>query len=191
MSESPFDYADLVLAALNAAVVGVIAFQMRRLGIRLSGPTVALLAFFALRVASRLIEAPQLHLHSTGTLEQIVDMLSILIVVYLLTLTRRFVHAIRIQQEIARSRADEYERARLHYTQAVRHRTMNPLTIVSGVLWTFRDGPALDEETRHELCDSALTAAGELVEVFLEPERRDQLEHELDPQPRFDPHAGD
>ncbi len=191
MTGSILDYADLILAALNAVVVIVIVLQMRRLDLHLSLPTAALLTFFLLRVAARLIDAPQLASHATGTLEQIVDVLSIALIVYLLTLTRRLVEAIRAQRDLARLRAEEYERARSHYTQVVRHRTMNPITVISGTLGTLRDRPELDEATRRSLCDGALAAALELSEVILEPERRDELEHELDAQPRVDEEAAD
>lgn len=186
MSGSVLDYADLTLAALYAAVVVVLGVQLRRVHLRPSGPTAALLAFFALRAVARVNDAPQLHSESITTVNRVVDVLSIVLVVYLLTLTRRVVAAFRFQQDAAQSRADEYERALAHYTQVVRHRTMNPITIISGTLLTLRDGPQLDAQMRIELCDAALAAAHELHEVILEPERRDALEHELEARPRLD-----
>ncbi len=178
------DYADLLLAALNAGIVVVIVVQLRQLGIRIVGPAAALLVFFSLRAAGRLVDAPQLPPAPNSTLSQVIDALSILAAIYLLTQTRRLVNAFRYEQDHARLRADEYARARHHYTQVVRHRMFNPLTVITGTLQTLRDGPQLDATTRAQLCDAALAAAHELEEVSLEPERRDTLERGLDAIPR-------
>jgi signal transduction histidine kinase len=185
------DYTDLLLAALNAGIAIVVALQLRQVGIRLAGPAGALLLYFTLRAAGRVVDAPQLPPTPNSTLSQVIDALSILAALYLLTQTRRLVNAFRYEQDHARLRVEEYERARRHYTQVVRHRMLNPLTVITGTLQTLRDGPTLESDTRIALCDSALAAADELESVSLHPERRDALEHDLDAIPRAGRREGD
>ena len=181
------DNADLLLAALDAIVVVALAIQLRRLGIRVSGPAGALLVFFTLRVAANLVDAPQIPPAPNSDLDQVIDALSIAALLYLLTQTRRLVESFRVEQDHARLRATEYERARRHYTQVVRHRVLNPLTIITGTLQTLRDGPTLDASTRTGLCDAALAASHEIEGLTLDPARRDELEHDLDAIPRPTP----
>lgn len=183
--QTPFtDYSDLLLAAVNAVIVIALAVQLGRLGIRVTGPAGALLVYFTLRGAARLADAPQIPPRDNSVIGQVIDGLSLLAALYLLTQTRRLVDTFRVAQNHARLHAIEYERARHHYMQIVRHRMMNPLTIITGTLQTLRDGPPLQPQMRVELCDSALTAAGELTDLSLAPERRDELEYELNAIPR-------
>lgn len=186
MGDLLLDYGDLVLGVLNVVVVLVLLVQLGRLRLGVGGPAAAVLAYFAMRAFARLIDSPQIPPGSRSDLAQVIDAVSIVTILYLLLQTGRLVTAFRLELRQARLREEEYDRARRHYTQVVRHRVMNPLTVIEGTLYTLRDGVPVDDDTRRSMCCAALDASRELRELSLEPERRDALEHELDalPNPR-------
>lgn len=91
--------------------------------------------------------------------------------------------------DLARYRAAEYERARRDYRQIVRHRIMNPLAVVDGAARTLQAEHSLDSDTREQLLQAIIDSAQVLKDVTLEPERRDELERDLDALPRDDADA--
>jgi signal transduction histidine kinase len=111
--------------------------------------------------------------------------LSILLVVFLNA--RHLARAAISTIDLAAYRAEEYERARLDYHQIVRHRMMNPLTVIEGAAQTLKSGASDSPEIRDQLCEVITNMTRELHEMTLEPERRDVLERGLQAVPRDDP----
>lgn len=109
----------------------------------------------------------------------VLDSIGTVIAVLLLTHVRRITRMVESLVDQARLRANEYRRARMDYTQVVRHRVMNPLTVIRGASVTLRSGAVTDPKLAAQLFD-AIDAATEMIESeTLEPERRDELEREL------------
>ncbi len=116
-----------------------------------------------------------------GSLSRVVvlEMLGTLVIIVMLVNARRIAGVIARVVDEARLRADEYERARRDYTQVVRHRINNPLTILKGAAQTL-DATSLDDATRHELRLAIIEAAERLESISLEPTRGGAEEYELD-----------
>jgi signal transduction histidine kinase len=126
-----------------------------------------------------------IHVDAAGTLSRVVllELIGTVVAVLILVRASHIADVIAVIVDEARYRAFEYERARRDYTQIVRHRIANPLTIIKGATQTL-DGRALDEATRHELRTAIIEAAERLEAISLEPIRRGREEYELDPVPR-------
>jgi signal transduction histidine kinase len=120
-----------------------------------------------------------------GTLSRVVilEIIGTVIVVFMLSNASRIVDAIAFTVDEARYRAAEYTRARYDYTQVVRHRIANPLTVIKGAAHTLDIGE-LDEEVRHTLRRAIIDAAQQLEEISLEPTRQGKEEYEFDAIPR-------
>lgn len=178
---------DGVLALLNVLVGGFIILRSRRWLGRLSLPWIALGMFFVLRAVARLYDAiyagdPDRDAQALGLLVD--GLLAVALIVVLFT-SDNIIRSVTAQVDAARYRAQEYERARRHYEQVVRHRLFNPLTVIKGAAVTLRDEPRLDPISREQLLDSIIDASDTLETVSLVPERRDELERELDAIPRL------
>jgi signal transduction histidine kinase len=116
-----------------------------------------------------------------GTLARVVilEMVGSVIILLILAYASRIAGAIAFVVDEARFRAAEYARARYDYTQVVRHRIANPLTIIKGASQTLDIGE-LNEEMRHALRLAIYQAAQQLEEISLEPTRQGDEEHEFD-----------
>lgn len=79
----------------------------------------------------------------------------------------------------------EYRRARHDYTQLVRHRLMNPLTIIKGAALTLVEDPSLESPAR-DLIRSIVTAAERIEHLSLDPNIEHPSESELEPYPQLD-----
>lgn len=171
---------DLAAAALNVGIIVVLAGSLRRLGHRPTGPIVALLGYFIVRSFTRIVENGELLQEPHPRVEFALDALTVAILLYLLTQSARLARVLLADHDEAHYRAEEYERALQHYTQVVRHRLFNPLSVIKGGAVTLRDGTVADPHVRRELLDAMIASAEEIERVSLLPERRDELERELD-----------
>jgi signal transduction histidine kinase len=115
----------------------------------------------------------------------ILEVIGTIVIVMMLANASRIANAIAILVDEAKYRSYEYERARLDYTQIVRHRIANPLMVIKGAAQTL-EGDNLDEPTRHELRQEIIAAAERLEEISLEPTQQGFEEHDLDGVPRVD-----
>lgn len=177
-------YTDLVAAVLNGCILMAIVVLARRHGVLRSPVAFGVIAFFALRVLSRLNDSPNVLLRDDPQLELVLDTASVIVLGFLLSQVGRFASVMRAMFDEASFRADEYERARRHYTQVVRHRVMNPVTVIKGSAQTMRAGVAMTDETREQICDAIIVMAEQIEHVALGPERRDTLERGLDAIPQ-------
>lgn len=185
-------YTDLVAAILNFVMLVAIAAMVTRFHAWRFPIAWGLVAFFSIRVLSRLNDSPDVGFHADDTLEVALDLLSVAVLAYLLSQVGRTARLLVVLHDEARYRAEEYERARRHYVQVVRHRMFNPLTVIQGVAQTIRSGAVKAPVVVEGLCDSLIAMADELEQLTLEPERRDDLERELDAVPHVgvDPGGG-
>ena len=83
----------------------------------------------------------------------------------------------------ARSDSAEYQRALYHYTQLVRHRMVNPLQAICGLIQTLDEHPDLPRERRVEMVAAIRDQARVLERVSLAPDNLDAAERELHPKP--------
>ncbi len=179
-------YTDLLAAILNMGILIAITAMARRHGLWRSPIAIAVMSYFALRVLSRLNDAPDVFFRDHAELELVLDVLSVLVLAYLLSQAGSIGRLLQAMFDEARYRAEEYDRAQRHYTQVVRHRVLNPVTIIKGAAQTLKADVVRDDAIRDQLCDAIMSAADEIEHVSLQPERRDGLEHELDAVPRLD-----
>ena len=88
-----------------------------------------------------------------GTLSRVLvlELVGTFIVACMLARASHVARAMATVLDDARHRAAEYERARRHYSQVVRHRIANPLTVIKGAAQTLDSAGTIDESTRHAL----------------------------------------
>jgi signal transduction histidine kinase len=111
--------------------------------------------------------------------EMVLELVGTVVIVLMLARASHIGRALAFTVDEARYRAREYDRARRDYTQVVRHRIANPLTVIQGAAQTL-DAAELDEATRHALRVSIIAAAQELEAISLEPTRGGVEERDLD-----------
>ncbi len=174
-------YTDLIAAVINFAIAVGVVWQVRRLrSVGLPPVVWALAAFFLLRTFSRLNQQEGIPPLNNVTLEITLDIVTDAILIYLLLNVGKIARALLATFDEANFRAGEYDRALRHYTQIVRHRMMNPLTVITGSAQTLKTGAVSDPDVHSSLCDVILRMAEEVERTTLEPERRDARERELD-----------
>jgi signal transduction histidine kinase len=166
------------IVELSIAVLIVIGVR-RRLGFV---PSVALLVagYFVLETLLSLNRV-FVETDPDGTLWRaaVIEVLGTAVIVTLLFNARWVVDAVTFLVSQAKFRAAEYERARRDYTQVVRHRINNPLTIIMGAAQTL-ETQTISDDTRRELRRAIIQAAQELEQISLAPERQGPEEAELD-----------
>jgi signal transduction histidine kinase len=111
--------------------------------------------------------------------EMVLELVGTVVIVLMLARASHIGRALAFTVDEARYRAREYDRARRDYTQVVRHRIANPLTVIQGAAQTL-DAAELDEATRHALRVSIIAAAQQLEAISLEPTRGGVEERDLD-----------
>ncbi len=177
---------DLALAALNALAAVYLVVRGRRWLGRAATPMLALGGYFTLRSLSRIADAVGQRGHSQMATEVLLDLLLAVALLLVMLTFEPIARGIAAREDAARYRAAEYERARRHYEQVVRHRLFNPLTVIRGAAVTLRDERVADEQVRERLLQAIVDASDEIEDVSLVPERRDELERGLDAIPRVD-----
>lgn len=177
---------DIVLAVLNFVAAAYLILRVRRLAGHLTVATIALGSVFGLRGISRLFEARGVAIVADERVVTAIELMLVVALVWILATLEPVVRGLVAREDAARLRAEEYDRARRHYTQVVRHRMMNPLTTIKGGAQTLLVDRAIDPVTQARILDAMIAACDELEHVSLEPERRDELEHDLDAVPNVD-----
>lgn len=177
---------DLILGLLNGTVAGYIIVRSRRSG-RMGVPMLVLAVFFSIRSLSRLSAAFNFDRTDIANIGfgQALDVLLVASLVGILVTIERVLRGVAAVEDAARYRQEEYERAKRHYTQVVRHRMMNPIAAIRGAALTLKDRPEISDPTRGQLLDAVVDGCDELEQVSLVPERRDELERDLDAVPRL------
>jgi signal transduction histidine kinase len=182
-----FDHVTL-LSRIDGLVEAIMAFVLLT-GVRARvgrlGPLAWLVAGYFLVEAGVSLNRSLVDSDFATSMERIIllELLGTVLIVLMLARASHIARAIAYTIDEARMRAREYERARRDYTQVVRHRIANPLTVIKGAAQTLEAGE-LDEATRHDLRVAIIAAAEQLEAISLEPERAGDEEHELDAIPR-------
>lgn len=172
---------DLLLAVLNLIVaIYVVVRSQHWLG-RVALPAFALAIYFLLRSAARTVDV--VTSSASTPVELLLDVLLVGTLLLVITTFEPILRGIGAREDAARYRATEYERARRHYVQVVRHRLLNPVTVIKGSALTLHDADRVDEATRRKLVDAITAACDELENISLVPERRDDLERDLNAVP--------
>lgn len=94
---------------------------------------------------------------------RVTHVLAVLLLIFILAKISQVVTALVIAKDESHYRAVEYERARRHYTQIVRHRVINPVTVITGSAHTLKTGTVCgDPEIHGQLCDAIIDKATEV-----------------------------
>jgi len=110
-------------------------------------------------------------------------------VVGLFGISRDITDSKRVQQlelEAANWGRKEYLRARHDYSQLVRHRLMNPLTVIRGNAQTLRDLKTIDPVLHDQLCDLIIESTQLMEQISLTPESNSEAEENLHAVPHVD-----
>lgn len=178
-----FRYSDLAAAIIDFTIAAVVILQVRQLRIvrfRNNLLVSLVVVFFVLRGVQRLNDVPGIFLNNNHRIESFTDILAIILLVYILASVSKLVAAVLATYDESQYRAIEYQRARKHYEQVVRHRMFNPLAVIKGSAQTLEAGTVTDAAIHQQLCQAIIDMAHEIEYVTLEPEPRDALEEELD-----------
>jgi signal transduction histidine kinase len=181
-------YVDIIGAIFNFVIVGAIIIQVRILRLPFTRTVGAAVMFFIVRGLSRWYDQPDIWPTQNDNLELGLDLFSIALLAYILLNVPRICRTLFAAVDEGRFRAREYDRALHHYTQVVRHRILNPITVVKGSAQTLRTGAVRDPSIHEQLCDVIIDMASEMERITLRPERRDALEHDLDALPHVEGH---
>jgi signal transduction histidine kinase len=176
-------FTNVIVAGTSLLTAGAIVVQARRVDLHEHRLVPVLTLFFVLLSADRLA-GPRGPFDYSYAIDVATDVGMVLCLAIVLTEVPALVSAIKGAVDDARVRQEEYDRALAHYTQLVRHRVMNPLTVISGAAETIRAGLADEPALRDQLCGAIIDGAGEIERIALEPERRGAEERELDAVPR-------
>jgi signal transduction histidine kinase len=174
------DVFNLVVGVLELALAGVVLLQLGRFG-RAFPWLAALTAFFAVRGADRVYvafagpEPVELALVANGFV--------VLVLVLLLVGVERTAMALRLAQEEAEHRRDEYARALAHYRVLARHRLANPITAIRGGIATLKALPDLDRTEARRMLELVDAEAERLEHLALDPRPIHAEERALRPQP--------
>ena len=175
------DLLSLVIGSLQLAFSLVVLARLGRYGRALPW-LVALTAFFALRGLMRIYaafagEAPE-------TVALPVDALLFVALVLLIAGVERTARGLRLAENEAAYREEEYHRALVDYRRLARHRLANPLTAIRGGVAALKTLP-LDSPEREAILDSIERESMRLERIALDPEPTEPEEQHLDPTPHL------
>ena len=176
-------YTNLIAAVVNGLIVGAVIVRARRKRLGFPPLVVLIVLYFTNRAIDRLA-APDPFLGYRPAVDAVTDVVSITLLTAIFVMSGRLIDAMLRSHDEERYQRGEYARARREYTQIVRHRVMNPLTVIGGSASTLLTRPELDERTRSELLEAIVDAATEIEQVSLEPERAGVEERGFDAVPR-------
>jgi signal transduction histidine kinase len=174
------EWLSLCVGSLELLLALVVARRLATFGHAIPW-LVAMTAFFALRGATRLLEAvvghdpPALTLAADGVLLAVLALLILGVDVS----ARR----LRLMQTSAQDREQDYVRALADYRRLARHRLANPLAAIHGNVAALKAFPELDERRRRELLDAVEREVVRLEQVALEPQPASPEERGLRPRP--------
>lgn len=180
------DWINAIASAFDLFIAGLIVAESRRLHLGVPRIGVLLILFFVLQAAHRQV-SPHSSFGYSPLVDIICDVALIAVLGALLLNARTLTRGLLAAMGEAQYRAQEYERARHDYTQVVRHRILNPVTVVRAAAETLESGTIDDPELRRQLARVIIDASHELESVSLAPEDRRPEEHDLDPVPQIDP----
>jgi signal transduction histidine kinase len=169
----------LVIGLLQLILVAVAARQLGRYA-RAFPWLVALTVFVGLRGAMRIYAA------FAGSVPEplavSVDVLLLAVLALLIVSLDQTARGLRLAEDEALSREDEYARALVDYRRLARHRLANPLTVLRSGTTALRSLD-LDARQRNDVLDALEQASHRLEEVALEPEPLSPEERSLRPRP--------
>ncbi len=171
---------NFLVGLLQAALVLVVLRHVGRFG-RAFPWLVVLMTFFALRAAGRIYVA--FVGEEPAALAYVADGLLVLVLLLLLIGIERTVIGLRLAQDDARYREQEYARALNDYRALARHRLANPITAIRGGVLTLKQLPELGGEERLQLLDMIEEEALRLEQLALDPYRLSDEERFLHPRP--------
>lgn len=176
-------------AALLSLVIGFLQLALalvvgRTLGVymRTFPWLAALTVFFGLRGVVRIYGSfagamPE-------TLAVPVDLLLIGALLLLILGVDHTARGLRLAENEALYREEEYERALTDYRRLARHRLANPLTAIQAGVTALKTLP-LEGAERSRILDAVEQESQRLLEIALEPEPARAEERSLDPKPRL------
>jgi signal transduction histidine kinase len=169
----------LVIGLLQLVLVVVVARQLR--GYARAFPwLIALTVFFVLRGAMRIYAA------FAGSVPEAlavsVDVLLLVVLALLIVGLDQTARGLRLAEDEALDREDEYARALADYRRLARHRLATPLTVLRSGTTALRSLD-LDARQREEVLNALEQASRRLEEVTLEPEPLSPEERGLKPRP--------
>lgn len=169
----------LVIGLLQLVLVVVAARQLGQHA-RAFPWLIALAAFFALRGAMRIYAA------FAGSVPEAlaapVDVLLLVALALLIVGLDQTARGLRLAEDEALDREDEYARALADYRRLARHRLATPLTVLRSGTAALRSLD-LDSRQRNEVLDELEQASRRLEKVALEPEPLSPEERTLEPRP--------
>ena len=171
----------LVIGVLQLALASVVGLRLGRYG-RAYPWLAALTVFFALRGVTRIYASFAGDVPEALALP--VDFLLLAVLVLLIVGVDRTGRGLRLAENEAHYREEEYRRALTDYRRLARHRLANPLSVIRGgviALKTLDLGPA----ERRQLLDSIEQESERLEKVALEPEPDGPEEQRLRPRPEL------
>jgi signal transduction histidine kinase len=115
-----------------------------------------------------------------------VDVLLLVVLALLIVGLERTAQRLKLAENEALYREEEYARALTDYRRLARHRLATPLTVLRSGIAALRSLD-LDPRERDEVMDALEKAGRELEDVALEPQPQGQEERGLDPQPVLSP----
>jgi signal transduction histidine kinase len=178
---------NLIIGLIEIVLVISIVLEARRLNHVRSAMVWGFIGFFAIDALVAINRSEVLWQRSESFAKAtVLDALALVVLVAVLVQSRTIVRGAAATVDLARLRAADYERARRDYTQVVRHRMMNPLTVIEGAARTLEAETKLDPGLRRDLLKTIIDSALVLKETTLEPEKRDSLERGLTAVPQSD-----
>jgi signal transduction histidine kinase len=169
----------LVIGLLQLMLAAIAVLQLGRYG-RAFPWLVALGVFFILRGALRIYAAFAGSVHESFGVA--VDVLLVVVLALLIIGLERTAQGLKLTENEALYREEEYARALTDYRRLARHRLATPLTVLRSGITALRSLD-LDPRERDEVLDALEKAGRELEDVSLEPQPLAPEERGLDPRP--------
>ncbi len=169
----------LVIGLLQLALVVVVVRELGRYARALPW-LLALCAFFALRALLRIYSG--LEGSVPEPLALAVDVLLVLVLVLLVLGLEQTARGLRLVEDEALEREEEYARALTDYRRLARHRLANPLTAIRTGIGALRSLD-LDPAERRRVLEALERESRRLEEVVLDPQPVSPEERVLRPRP--------
>jgi signal transduction histidine kinase len=177
----PAELLSLLIGSLQLALAFVVGLRLGRYG-RAFPWLAALTVFFGLRGVMRIYASFAGDVPETLALP--VDLLLLAVLLLLIIGVDRTGRGLRLAENEAHYREEEYRRALADYRRLARHRLANPLSVIRGgviALKTLDLAPA----DRQELLDSIERESERLEHIALEPKPEGPEERDLRPRPHL------